>query len=162
MRTGVAVFLIVIALIIGLVVGGIGGFVAGSAAMISAAAAGQPPEGVSLNVVAPSQATVGQAFTVKVTITNASANPVQVRDIDVGEEYLAGIMVESVDPKPASSSVAMGYHTNTMNQTVPVNGSLTVTFNMKALSAGDHMGDIDVYLDSDFTFVSNGLRTIVN
>ena len=161
MRTGLAVTLIILALIVGLVIGGTVGFIGGTATMTAAMASGKPPEGVAISVDCPTEVAAGQSCQIKVTITNSLPSEREVHDVDLAEEYCEGILIASVDPKPVASSVMTGYHTNTMNQKVPANGSLVITFNMKALRPGDYLGDVDVYMDSDMSYASSAIRTVV-
>jgi len=83
--------------------------------------------------------------------------------VDVMTKYLNGIAIESVVPKPTSSSAMLGSVAYYMEAPIAAGGALEVILECKAVSVGDHSGDVLVYVDSkSLHSINHVVRTVVS
>ncbi|HYC71146.1 MAG TPA: hypothetical protein VEB66_08075 [Opitutaceae bacterium] len=105
-----------------------------------------PPD-ITAVVSAPAEVKVGEAFDLEVVVTNRRAKgAMALSDIDVGESYLAGFKLASVEPTPKSSMhVPIDESRSfTFSVGIPAGESRTFVFRLQAETAGLHAGDVDV------------------
>jgi hypothetical protein len=122
----------------------------------------QIPEGLDADLDAPLRAALGEQFNVTVTVTNESAEEQMLHSIDIDSEYIDGIAVTGATPEFNENFLLDdGTITHFFEQSVPAGESLTVTFDMEALSAGDYKGDFDVCFDDGLTCEYLQIRTLV-
>ena len=121
------------------------------------------PQNVEISVEAPMSVQSGERFEIRAVVTNTGNSSQKLVALDVADEYLEGIAIESSEP-PFKEA----YHVpidNTVSYVfkLPIDpgGQREVVFQAYAAHAGDHMGEIDFCINTDFTFVSHPLRTIV-
>ena len=105
----------------------------------------------------------GERFEIRAVVTNTGDRSQQLVALDVADEYLEGIAIESSEP-PFKEA----YHVpidNTVSYVfkLPIEpgGQREIVFHAYAAHEGDHMGEVDFCINTDFTFVSYPLRTIV-
>jgi hypothetical protein len=117
--------------------------------------------GVSVHVVAPTEVFVDDTFDLEVMVVNDRKKSLKVDDIDLDDEYLAGFLVVSTEPK----------HKTTVH--VPIDNSQSFTFNrelqpgqtnrfvfkLRAIKAGVFRGDVDV--TEGLRFVTELAQTVV-
>ena len=118
-------------------------------------------QGVSVHVAVPTEVYVDDTFDLEVTVVNDRKKNLKVDDIDLDDEYLAGFLVVSTEPK----------HKSTAH--VPIDNSQSFTFNrelrpgqtnrfvfkLRAIKAGVFRGDVDVA--EGLQFVTELAQTIV-
>jgi hypothetical protein len=121
------------------------------------------PEHVTVSVTAPVEVTQGDRFTFVARIRNTAARRQRLVSLDVADEYLEGIAVESTTPPfseamhvPIDDTVSYTYELP-----IPPGGEVAVVFNAYAAHAGDWAGDVDFCVNSATDFVSYPVRTIV-
>ncbi|MBN1588070.1 MAG: hypothetical protein JW888_00985 [Pirellulales bacterium] len=104
-------------------------------------------EGISVSVDAPLDVKLGETFAMVVNVANERAGEdLSVSDVDVGDAYLAGFVVVSVEPTPESSmhipiDNSMSY---TFDSLIPAGTTKSFTFTLRAEQAGVYRGDVDV------------------
>ena len=119
------------------------------------------PEGITVRIDQPATIDEGQTFDVVVEVTNALARERTLKDIDFYDPLLDGARLVRVDPVHSSYDTTMGTETFTMDQPIPANGSITVTLTFAAETAGTYAGDLDVSVDSVFSFKSTPHRIVI-
>lgn len=120
------------------------------------------PEGLDASVDAPLRAALGEQFNVVVTVTNDSAEEQLLHSIDIDSEYIDGVAVTGATPEFNENFLLDdGTITHFFEQSVPAGESLTVTFDMEALNAGDYKGDFDVCFDDGLSCEFLQIRTLV-
>lgn len=144
------------------------GCLATVAAVVIALVAGvrwlaEDPEGVEVTVEAPLQVMVGEELTITATLRNVDTEPRRLVDVDVADEYLAGIAVRSTAPAFVSSSHVPidGTVSYSFDLDLPAGSDTRVTFTAVATQSGDWSGDFDFCIDSQVKCVPHLVRTLV-
>ncbi len=120
------------------------------------------PDGLQSKVDAPLRATVGERFEVIATVTNNTTQDQFLHSIDVSEAYLDGVAIVSTTPEYSQSfSLDDGTMTHYFKETVPAGQTYAVTFELEALTAGDHGGAFDVCFHEGLDCSYLQIRTIV-
>jgi len=121
------------------------------------------PENVEISLEAPTSVQSGERFEIRAVVTNTARRAQKLVALDVADKYLEGIAIESSDP-PFKEA----YHVpidNTVSYVfkLPIDpgGQREIVFQAYAAHEGDHMGEVDFCINTEFTFVSHPLRTIV-
>ena len=133
------------------------------ASIVLLAGCGAEPKNVEISIEAPMSVQPGERFEIHAVVTNTGSRSQKLVALDVADEYLEGVAIESSDP-PFKEA----YHVpidNTVSYVfkLPIEpgGQREVVFQAYAAHPGDHSGEIDFCINTDFTFVSHPLRTIV-
>jgi uncharacterized protein (DUF58 family) len=120
------------------------------------------PEKVAVSVESPGTCKLGDTFKIRVRVTDTSGQPRLLSSVDLTKDYLRGIVVESIDPKPAESSSMLGSNAYYVRSEVPPNGVREVVLSCKATQAGDYSGSLLVYVDKESGIsINNVVRTVV-
>ncbi|MBI3097370.1 MAG: hypothetical protein HYY93_03860 [Planctomycetes bacterium] len=122
----------------------------------------QDVEGVGVDVKSPATVTVGDTFDLVVTVRNTrTGKDLTVSDVDIGESFLAGFTISSVNPEPKSSMRVPieGGQSFTFDARIPAGGSRSFTFRLQAEGAGIYRGDVDVC--EGLRFVTRMAQTVV-
>jgi hypothetical protein len=121
------------------------------------------PQDVDVVVEAPTSVEHGERFTIRARIRNTAPHPQHLVDLDVADEYLAGIAIEKTEPPfkqamhvPVDDTVS--YH---FELEVPSGEERVVLLHAYAAHPGDWAGDFDFCVNSAYQFVSTRARTIV-
>ncbi|MCC7072801.1 MAG: hypothetical protein IT383_15850 [Deltaproteobacteria bacterium] len=123
---------------------------------------GKEPSGVVVVVDAPTEVRVGDAFPLKVTVTNQRPDErLGLSDIDVGEAYLRGFTLEIIEPTPVTTMHVPidDSQSFTFNTPLEPGASRTFTFNLRAAQPGVYRGDVDVC--EGMHFVTAMAQTVV-
>lgn len=122
---------------------------------------------VSINWEYPTDINVDETFGFRIAVTNVSAVPAQLVDIDFSTNYLKGMFVETTDPLYINtfeySPVGGGelFQTYAFNMSIAPGETLTIVFHGRAVLSGDYTGTIMVCINSDFNCKTNIVRTII-
>src|SRR5688572_9636304 len=96
----------------------------------------EPPDDIDVAVSAPAQVEIGQEVRIEIIVQNNSSQPSELASIDIGQQYLDGIVIFSSVPGFESTneyeSLGVGYRTYYFDQTISAGGSLTVVFTREA------------------------------
>jgi hypothetical protein len=121
------------------------------------------PENIAVEIDVPTRASVGETFMITADITNTDGEAHILDSIDIGDEYLEGVVILGTDP-----AYSQTFHVpidNTMShtllQTIEAGETLSVTFEAEALVAGDYSGAFDVCIDSGGNCLFYSIRTLV-
>jgi S1-C subfamily serine protease len=106
---------------------------------------GGSPEGLAVDVQTPStQVSVGQKFTISVTLKNVGTQNIEVTEIQLPNNLIEAAIITNIDPQGVKD---LDYGEKTgfdFNLVIAPNGQQTVVFSFEALKAGDYSGDIGV------------------
>ena len=106
----------------------------------------QDVEGAAVSANSPLDVTVGETFDLTVEVRNERQTKVlELSDVDIGEEYLAGFTVVSIDPEFKSTMHVPidNSRSYTFGVTIPAGEARTFTFTLRAEKAGIYRGDVD-------------------
>ena len=119
------------------------------------------PENVELGVIAPNSVAVGQTFSVLIPVRNTAAENQVLDSIDITEDYLAGILIDSADPMFIDTFEIIGYQSYTFERSIPPGAELMVQFRAQALDAGDYQGEIDICINGPGNCTTKNVQTTV-
>jgi hypothetical protein len=121
------------------------------------------PEGIAVTVEAPLKVMRGSRFTVLASVENHSTETRTLVDIDVADEYLKGIAIETTEPPFQSAEHVPIDNTvsHSFDIAIPANGKVEVRFATLAAHPGDFAGDLDFCIDTETRCTSRNVRTIV-
>ncbi len=135
------------AVLLGCGIAALAGFLAVAAVVGFIFYVSQDVKGVAVAVNSPTDVVGGQTFELAVVVTNERPRKAMaLTDIDIEEAYLSGFTVSSIDPNPKSSMhvPVANSRSFTFDTPIPVGGTRTYTFKLRAEKPGVHRGDIDV------------------
>src|SRR5512142_1760320 len=139
-------------------------FEAAAAALILVVSSGcAKPKDVKVSVEAPLSVKRGESFLVKASVTNSATKAQKLVSLDVGDAWLAGVAIESTDPPFAEASHIPIDNTMSYTYGLMVNPgeTRTVLIRARAVKEGDHGSGIDFCINSETSFVSYPIRTVV-
>ncbi len=111
----------------------------------------EDPENIMAWVELPRRTQVGQDLVLTVTIENGRDDETfKLTSIDLGDRYLDGFEVVGYDPQPADTTHAFGFLEMQYPAVIAAGEQQTFTVRLKATTPGVHIGDLDVYEDSQF------------
>ncbi len=119
------------------------------------------PENIEVSIDAPVSVSVGQAFEVVLTVKNTGPSNQTLVDMDIGEDYLEGVVVQKMDPPFKDALDAFGIMTYSMDLALPPEQEITVTISAYAAHAGDYSGSIDLCINSAVSCLYYPVRTII-
>lgn len=121
------------------------------------------PEQVDVSFVYPTHVKLGDSFDIEVRIKNLSNRPRVLDSVDVYDDFLAGILVETSTPRWRGSSHLYGqFVTYDFQIEIPPNAEIAIKFHGRALRQGDFMGNWDACIDGPASCVTEVVRTIVS
>ena len=119
---------------------------------------------VTTSVDAPTNVKKGEKFDIVLHVTNTDASRTQkFVSADISDKYLAGIHIEGAEPKfsesthiPIDNTVSYVF-----NLDLPPNQEKTVTLKAVAMKSGDFGGGVDFCINSDYAFITQQVRTVI-
>jgi hypothetical protein len=128
-----------------------------------ALAACSSPKDVEIKIDAPVEVRRGETFEIRATVQNTASKPQRLVSLDVGDRYLKGIAVVGTEPafKSASHVPIDDTMSYTFDLPLPPGERRTVVFTARAVAAGDHASEVDFCINSETSFLSYPVRTIV-
>ena len=124
---------------------------------------GCSPENIQISVESPTTVKKDERFVIQTSARNTATTPQTLVDIDVGEEYLEGIVIESTEP-PFSEAMHIPID-NTMSYSfdlaIAPGEEVVVIFHAYAAQAGDHSSEVDFCINSETSCLYYPIRTIV-
>lgn len=132
-------------------------------ALVLGCGAFELPQDVEVMAEAPVSANVDEPFKVVLTVRNTGPETKTLVDVDIADEFLEGVVVQSMDPpfKDAMHVPFDNTQSYSMDLPVPPGQTVTVTVSAYAAHAGDWAGDVDFCIDSAVACISYPMRTIV-
>ena len=118
---------------------------------------------IEIEIASPEVVNVNQAFEIQWLIRNDSANQQTLVDIDLADEYLQGIVIESSDPPfSASEHEAIGsYVSYSFDLPIPPEQTTEITFSALGKVPGDYSGVIGFCINSRLSCLEYELLTTV-
>jgi LEA14-like dessication related protein len=102
-------------------------------------------------------------FIITVKLKNLAAKSQELVSIDIGDDYLKGIVIIKTEPSytesihvPIDNSVSYSF-----GKDIEPGDSIEVRFHCKTVLVGDFSDDIDFCINSDYNFLTKIARTIV-
>jgi len=114
--------------------------------------ASQATEGLSFTLDAPERVRVAEEFTLTVAVRNdLEGRPLQVDDIDFGQDYLDRFTLLGTTPEPSSEPLRVFDMVSfTFDHSVPPLEEARFQFHLRATDAGEFAGEVDVWVGMDF------------
>ncbi len=119
------------------------------------------PDEVSIHKEYPVEVVSGDMFNFTVFIDNQDSKAHELRSIDIGHNFLRGIMIIETYPATVEEYDAFGEHIFEFRTDVQEESEKAVVFKAKALYPGDYSGNLDVCIDGDAKCIFNHIRIIV-
>jgi len=106
------------------------------------------PDSVTSWVEAPPSIRVGEAFIIRAHVNNASEKPVVLRELDIGQSYLDGVIIDRTTPMFTELYQVWGMTTYGFERQVAPGEHFVVEFTAQALKPGVFQGDFDLCVNS--------------
>ncbi len=140
----------------------VGVFILGAGVTFFGLTSSEEPQDVSVDISAPSQATVGQSFDLLITIDNFAGRSRELNSIDVDADLLEGLRVTGTTP-PADSHDTFGFFDSYFFYTsLPANGTAEVTLHLQAQAEGTYTGWVDTCIDDEASCVRRTISIAIS
>jgi len=122
------------------------------------------PQNVEIGITAPIQAKKGEEFVIVTTVKNTASEPQTLVSLDIGDAYLNGIAILRTEPdfREASHIPIDNTMSYVFKLTIDEGNDVEVLLYAKAIKSGDHRSEIDFCINSEFSFITKPIRTIVD
>lgn len=125
----------------------------------------QEPDGVDIEVVAPTEVELNQEFDFVVRVKNTGTEPQTVRRIDFTSAYLDGFEITRSTPiysyRNSAELMGIGVEVFEFQELVLEEETLDIVFEARAVKAGYYSGDMEVCISSDVICEKMVARTTV-
>jgi hypothetical protein len=122
------------------------------------------PKNVEIGITAPIQAQKNEEFVIVTKVKNTASVPQTLVSLDIGDAYLNGIAILRTEPdfREASHIPIDNTMSYVFELTIDQGNDVEVLLYAKAIKSGDHRSEIDFCINSEFSFISKPIRTIVD
>ena len=106
---------------------------------------------LAVKIIAPARLKYYEDFVVEMQLNNTNSQPQQLHSIDIHEDYMNGVKVNSSEPAYTRFRTFEGgglYYSYDFMREIPANSTLVVKFAMTAIYIGDYAGDVYVCVNS--------------
>ena len=102
-------------------------------------------------------------FIINLTVKNTSSKEQTLKSIDIGNDYLDGIAIYKWTPAYHDSYPIIGFDMTTYVYDLPISpgGEVTIRLDAKPAKRGDFKSTVDFPINSEMTFLTKDIRTIV-
>jgi len=121
------------------------------------------PENITVEIEVPTRVEVGEQFNVIANITNTGSDAQELNSIDIGDEYLEGVIIYGSEPAysetfhvPIDNTIS-----HSMMHSIEAGETLSVSFDAEALIEGDYSGAFDVCVNGPVSCLYYSIRTLV-
>ncbi len=120
-------------------------------------------ENIEVAVDSPTTIKQGERFAIRVSVRNTGASEQTLVDLDIADEFLKGVVIESSNP-PFSRSMhvpldnTISYH---YGLPIPPGKEISITLSAYAAHQGDYSGEFDFCINSEMNCLFYAVRTIV-
>jgi hypothetical protein len=121
------------------------------------------PQGVKVSADVPPTVSKGERFEIRAKVLNTSQETQTLCDLDIADEYLDGIIIESTRPRYSEA-----WHVpidNTMSYSfdlaIPPGEEKVVVLSAYAARPGDYSGEVDFCINTELNYLSAPVRTII-
>jgi hypothetical protein len=130
----------------------------GTVAPVAGSAAGgeQDPHFV-LEITTPHSVTVGENFTLSVTVTNPTDSSLVLNCIDFGETLSKGFEFQNIEPAPDQKLLGDGDPSLVWTKSLAPGESFTASIGLKAVTVGIWTGDLFFWDESSDGYVSSSV-----
>lgn len=126
----------------------------------------QEPTGVDIQVIAPTEVELDEAFSFVVRVKNTGTEPQTVRRIDITSSYLDGFEITRSTPiysyRNSAEIMGIGVEVFEFQELVLEEETLDIEFEVHAVNPGYYSGDMEVCVSSDVVCEKLVARTTVN
>lgn len=121
------------------------------------------PKNIVVGVEAPLQVTNGDEFIIIATVENTASRQQTLVSLDIADAYLDGIAILRTEPDNKESSHVPIDNTMSYVFKLPIDAGehLKIKLHAKAVKPGDYNAEIDFCINSEISFLSKSIRTIV-
>lgn len=121
------------------------------------------PKDVKISVKVPLEVKLGEEFVIIASVKNTAPQTQKLVSLDIADAYLKGVAILRTEPDSEESTHIIIDNTFSYVYNIPIKPGKTVTVSLfaKAIKTGDFNAELDYCINSDYSFLSRSLRTIV-
>jgi len=121
------------------------------------------PEDVNVTIELPLNVSQGDEFVIVAAVKNTSSDQQELVSLDIADAYLDGIAILRTEPNHSEATHIPLDNTMSYVFKLPIGAGeqKEIKLYAKALRQGDYNAEIDFCINSDFSFLSRSIRTIV-
>ena len=121
------------------------------------------PKDIEIGIEAPLQVEKGDEFVVVARVANTATKTQTLVSLDIGDKYLDGIAIVKTEPgyKEASHVPIDNTMSYVFKAPVEAGEEIQVLLYAKAIKSGDYKSEVDFCINSEFSFLTKPVRTIV-
>ena len=121
------------------------------------------PEDVNVTIELPLNVSQGDEFVIVATVKNTSSDQQELVSLDIADGYLDGIAILRTEPNHSEATHIPLDNTMSYVFELPVGAGeqKEIKLYAKAVRQGDYNAEIDFCINSEFSFLSRSIRTIV-
>jgi hypothetical protein len=124
---------------------------------------GCSPSNVKVTAEAPTTVAKGERFEIRAKVLNTAREKQVLRDLDIADAYLEGIVIESTRPEFREAMHIPIDNTMSYSFDIPIDpgDETVVVFTAYAAKRGDFSGEIDFCVNTEFNYLPYPIRTVV-
>jgi hypothetical protein len=121
------------------------------------------PEDIEIGIEAPLQVKKGDEFVVVARVANTAKKTQTLVSLDIGDKYLDGVAIVKTEPGYKEAGHVPIDNTMSYVFKVPVDAGEEIQVHLyaKAIKSGDYKSEVDFCINSEFSFLTKPIRTIV-
>ena len=121
------------------------------------------PKHIEVMIDAPIQVNTNDEFVITATVKNTASNEQKLVSLDIGNKYLKGIAIIKTEPDNSESFYVPIDNTFSYVFNIPIKAGeeIKVKLYAKALKKGDFNAEVDFCINSDTSFLTKSIRTVV-
>ena len=121
------------------------------------------PRNIKVSAEAPLRVRISQTFVIKAIVENTADKPQKLVALDISRDFLEGVAIKSTKPEfseakpvPLDNTVSYEFH-----MPIPPGGKVEIELLAEGVKKGDFSGTIDYCINTDYSFLSYPVRTII-
>ncbi len=123
----------------------------------------ETPTHIELSLEAPLVVQEGHDFEIRARVRNTAPETQTLVDLDFPEAYLKGVAIQATQPGFSSGTAHPKdeLYSYTFNLPIEPGAELEILLHAYAVAPGDYSGELDFCINSETTFLSYPIRTII-
>jgi len=113
-----------------------------------------PAQEVEVALELPGNVAAGKTFPLVVTVRNRAATPQTLRSIELAKSLLEGVEIVEIEPAARGASRFGEFRTYDFQRPIPPGETVAVRFDCQALDPGIYQGDVDITINTRYSFVT--------
>ncbi|MBX3379794.1 MAG: hypothetical protein KF805_06845 [Phycisphaeraceae bacterium] len=106
------------------------------------------PDGVSVEIAAPTRIASTTAFEIRVNVCNELDKTRLLHSVDLDDTLLNGLDIEALDPEPTDRTSMLGTTAFHFQRSILPNSSFSLALRARAKTPGEYSGTIRAFVDS--------------